>query len=310
MNSPIADLSYRSYDGPLVAPNTQWWPIAKMMMRLCIKAKGFWVWSILSSWAYFIYLIVYYVGDASSQGLGNDNFWRLVKWRDDFVNCFGFSQLFLFVVAVLIGAGSIANDNRANALLVYLSRPITKVDYLLGKWLGIMIPITCVTFVPMFIFYAYCGMSYSSHGFFSQDPWLFVQIPIVAICAGAFQASVVLGVSSLFNQSSLSGAAYAAIYFIGIFFTKIVGAIYTFQDEARNSFFRNIYYFSIDGLQIGIAKVLFGTDGSRLQFLGPNQHTEIARPDILFIVLVPIIVMVAMITVAWSRIRPVEIIGG
>ena len=55
-------------------------------------------------------------------------------------------QLFLLFIALLAGAGSIANDNRANALLVYLSKPCRKVDYLFGKWAGLAMLIAGVPF--------------------------------------------------------------------------------------------------------------------------------------------------------------------
>ena len=38
-SSPIADLSYRHYDGPLNAPVARWWSIAKMTIQVAIKKK-------------------------------------------------------------------------------------------------------------------------------------------------------------------------------------------------------------------------------------------------------------------------------
>jgi len=47
----------------------------------------------------------------------------------------------ILCIALVVGAGAIAADNRSNALMVYLSKPITKGDYLLGKWMGIFLAI-------------------------------------------------------------------------------------------------------------------------------------------------------------------------
>ncbi len=42
-------------------------------------------------------------------------------------------QIFVFFVTVYVGAGLIANDRRANALQIYLSKPLTRAEYVLGK---------------------------------------------------------------------------------------------------------------------------------------------------------------------------------
>ena len=41
---------------------------------------------------------------------------------------------FVFFVTVYVGAGLIANDRRANALQIYLSKPLTRGEYILGKF--------------------------------------------------------------------------------------------------------------------------------------------------------------------------------
>ena len=41
--------------------------------------------------------------------------------------------VFVFFVTVFVGAGLIANDRRANALQVYLSKPLLRMEYIGGK---------------------------------------------------------------------------------------------------------------------------------------------------------------------------------
>ena len=42
-------------------------------------------------------------------------------------------EIFVFFVTVYVGAGLIANDRRANALQIYLSKPLTRAEYIFGK---------------------------------------------------------------------------------------------------------------------------------------------------------------------------------
>ena len=41
--------------------------------------------------------------------------------------------IFVFFVTIYVGAGLIANDRRANALQLYLSKPLTRAEYIAGK---------------------------------------------------------------------------------------------------------------------------------------------------------------------------------
>jgi ABC-2 type transport system permease protein len=323
--SPIADLSYRNYDGPLDPPLHRWWAIAKMSMKLSTKKKGFWVWASMSGYWYLILLVVFYFVDQSSQAataVGQQNpFFKNIVWKDQFLNAFSVSQLFMFILALLLGAGTIANDNRANALLVYLSKPCSKLDYVIGKWLGVFIPMTIVAAVPTMVFYLYCLLSYRSYGFVTQDPWLIVKLIGVVLVPGFFHASASLGISSLFQQGRLAGATYAALYFFGLFFTKAMQSIVTVdnlgnmggQGSGAPSIVSNLYYCSIDGIQIALTKIFLHTDGSPL--ISPPGANGAQRMGIVELpsgwVFIPAFFVICglFMLLAWSRIRAVEVVG-
>lgn len=311
-SSPIADLSYRNYDGPLEAPVTRWWPIAKQAMLLTIKKKGFWIAASLSGYYFVIYMAVLYFVTSLSGGVGGPGgvdpssaFFSRLVWHDQFVIGFSMAQLLLFIIALMIGSTSIASDNMANALLIYLARPISKLDYLIGKWLGIFIPIAVVTIAPAVVFYAYCGMSYSAQGFFS-DHWLLLKILAIGCVAGSVHASLSLGISSLFKQPRLSTATYATLYFLSMFFSTMVGSFYQSPD-LRSPVLRNVFYFSVEDIQIGMAKLIVGTDGSPL--FGKNSTPVMPRPDMAVMLLAYFVVCIGGFLLAWMMIKPVEVVG-
>ena len=62
----------------------------------------------------------------------------------DFLNR---QQFFVFIITIVLG-GLIADDRRANALQLYLSKPLTRVEYILGKAAPLLILILGVTLVP------------------------------------------------------------------------------------------------------------------------------------------------------------------
>jgi ABC-2 type transport system permease protein len=306
--SPIADLTYRNYDGPLEPPSYRWWPIAKMSMRLAVKKRSFWVLGAMSGWWFIILSAVFYFTDIlATTPAASERFFKTVVWKDQFLNGFGYAQLFLLLIALLIGVGAIANDNRANALLVYLSKPCTKTDYLIGKWVGIFIPITCVVAVPSLIFYAYCALSYRQYGVISDDPWLILKLIALFPVAGIFHASVSLGISSMFDQGRTAGAVYAGIYFMSSIFTSAVGVARAVGRDTSH-LITNVFYLSVDGIQIALAKLILGTDGSNL-LARPGRMGPPPAPNAPLFISLYFGICVIAILIAWSRIRAVEVVG-
>ncbi len=316
--SPILDLSYRNYDGPLEAPIHRWWAIAKMTMRLGMKKRGFWVWAVLSGYWYLILMAVYYFVDvlATNPDTTKQFFARIV-WKDQFLNAFSIGQLVYFILALLIGVGTIANDNRANALLIYLSKPCTKMDYIIGKWFGIFLPLAAVTAGPMILFYLYGILSFRNYGFFSQDPFMIFRLVGMCLIPGVFHASVALGISSFFNQGRMAGAAYSGLYFLGLFFTKAMQIVHTvthMNGHPSPPAVETLYYLAPDGLQIAMAKIVLGSDGSPL-FPGLNagprnrMPNPIHAPNAVAFTLLFFGICALSVLIAWRRVRAVEIVG-
>ena len=321
MASPIADLSYRNYDGPIEPPRHRWWAIAKMGMRLTWTRKGFWVATLMAGWYYlgmiFVMFIVDQLAGSAPTPAGAPNpaqaFFERIVWKDQLLHGFSFGQLLMLIIALMLGVGAIANDNRANALLVYLSKPCTKLDYLAGKWFGVFLPTLVAVTLPATVFFLYAAMSYRAEGFFSQDPWAFPKALVVFAIAAGFHASLSLGFSSLFNQGRMAGAAYAGFYFLSNFVTQLMKvAFIEANDHGRSNeavlpLVTKLYYCSVDGLNIGLFKALAGTDGTAF-FNIPSRMSSIPAPP-LWLPLAGIFTLSALgLLLAWRRIRAVEVV--
>ncbi|MEQ1932923.1 MAG: ABC transporter permease subunit [Fimbriimonadaceae bacterium] len=332
-SSPIADLSYRNYDGPLEPLNHRWWSIAKSTMRIAFKKKWLWICAVSSCW-YFIAMTFYLFimnkaieAQAGTQmGEAVASFFGRINWKEQFVHGFAFGQIWYFLVALMIGAGCIANDTRANALLVYLSKPISKRDYVIGKWFGIFLPLLVAMAAPSFLFYIYGLMSFRGEGFVSQDPWLPLKLLVFIPFAAAFHASLVIGISSMFSQGRTAGAVYASFYFLTNFFTKLMSFAYVAfsgqldgrrgrparaeASEGVLQMLNSFAYSSVDGVCNGFCQLVLGTDGGvpfNIQIRGnvPN----IPSPSIWFVAPVGIVLSALCLFVAWRRVRAVDIVG-
>lgn len=312
---PIADLSYRSYEGALDAPTQRWKVIARVQIMRVFKNKWFWVLMGLSGWYYAIMMIVLMVLDMMMGGSSRDAQQAIeslgaMNWTGHFLHGFSYGQIFFMFIALIAGAGSIANDNKANALLVYLSKPCTKKDYVIGKWVGVFVPVALAMLVPTFFFYMYGAMNYRDFGFISDDPW----IPVRMLAAVAFSAtlytSVVLGVSSLFNMGRNASVTFVGLYFITwivTFFIKIILSETSHDSSSVRGLAEGLFYSSLDGLSIGLTKVFLDIDGADI-FVGARDIT-IDRPTPLIAIGVVLVISALALRLVWRRVRAVEVVG-
>lgn len=315
--NPIADLTYRNYDGPLDPPRFRWWAIARTVIRIAFKKRFTWVLSILSAWYYLGMIFILFITDAMSAqtpaGVVSpfEQYINRIVWRDQFIHGISFGQILFMAISLILGAGAISNDNRANALLVYLSKPVTKLDYLVGKWVGVFLPLWLMMLIPSLVFFLYGMMSYQSKGFISDDPWMFGQLMVALPIIAAFHASLIIGTSSLFNQGRIAGATYAGIYFLTNFFTVLMSIIHSGSSRHAPTakVVDQLFYASIDGLCIGVSKALLHTTGSPMFGIPASGARGVPPPALGPTLGVMGLIAGGMMFIAWSRIRAVEVVG-
>ncbi|MDP8244779.1 MAG: hypothetical protein P9L94_11900 [Candidatus Hinthialibacter antarcticus] len=131
-----------------------------------------------------------------------------------YFNFFQSVYLGFFFIALLAGAGAIASDRRSKALILYLSRPLTPLDYLFGKSAFILFYLYVVSLVPALLLMFL-------HAFFNEDwGYLFTHIPLaMKIFAYANVIAIpltilILTLSSLFKSNEAAGAFFAALYWL------------------------------------------------------------------------------------------------
>ncbi len=314
MSSPISDLSYRGYQGGLAPDKSRWQVIFRQALRMALKKRAYWILMVLSGAHYLIFIAVSYFIDSFAGNMGGEQlreqFFSRIIWRDQFLQGFQLGHFLLMSISLLVGAGAIANDNRSRALLVYLSKPCSKRDYLIGKWMGMFVPIAMALAIPATIFYFYGAMNYREFGFLSDDPWLYPKVLGAITLASAFQSSVILGISSLFDQGRLAGAAYAGTYVLTGIFAGIAQTIAANQKlpDSVLPWVDRLHYLSLYGGIEGLYKTVLQTDGS-FSFRDRGQDMLVPRPELWLLAIVVILPMFGMLWAAWRKVRAVEVVG-
>ena len=93
-------------------------------------------------------------------------------------------DFFVFVITVYVGAGLIANDRRANALQIYLSKPLMRTEYIAGKLAVLFVFLTLVTLVPALLLLLLQGMFAGTFAFLRNNLFLIPAITMSHIDGG------------------------------------------------------------------------------------------------------------------------------
>jgi ABC-2 type transport system permease protein len=214
---PIHDQGYRRYGGGK-APGQGWLVIARSGIRNVIGKRIF-LGLLLFAWIpFFVRTIVQIYAPANIPQAG-----FLAIKAETFRDFLDQQGIFVFFITVYVGAGLIANDRRANALQIYLSKPLTRAEYVFGKLAVLMAFLLLVTWVPamllLFVQIAFAG----NFAFVRANFYLFPAITVFAFVQVVLVAATMLALSSLSNSSRYVGILYTAV----LFFTQaIYGVVY------------------------------------------------------------------------------------
>jgi ABC-2 type transport system permease protein len=308
-HAPIADLSYRHYDGPLRAHPVRWWIIARALLRSVIRKWWFWVPTALAMGPYLVSGFLLYLKSRLPADTGNMLIHR--TFNGFFYDSYHYSLFWVFILTLLVGAGAIAGDNKANALQIYLSKPLTRADYVAGKWAGVFLLLAAVCLLPALVLYLYCLGTYQNQGFLRDNPYLWLKILGSTAVTAGLHASLILGISAWSKRPMMVGGIYAGVYVgLGVV-TTIVFAIILRSGHPHVAV--TAAHLSLPGLLRGIAQHLYastpsffgvpmgeGRGGSLLQF----------KPDLLPVAAVALAAAVVGIGAAVSRVRAVEVVKG
>ncbi|MDE3168110.1 MAG: hypothetical protein KGN36_20075 [Acidobacteriota bacterium] len=143
--------TYRPYDGALTASWSRFLVIPRYAFEDMRKSRFLTIFFLAS----FIYpliaaLIIYVQHNSSALGLlGVQNANRLISINATFfLNFLGWQSMLALFMAAFVGPGQVSPDLANNALSLYLARPFSRVEYVLGKMWILMALTSLMTWVP------------------------------------------------------------------------------------------------------------------------------------------------------------------
>ena len=205
---PIHDQGYRRYEGRRQAHGHTWWVIARAGLMERLRERKFLGLLLLSWLPFLVRSVQLYIAANYPQTAA-----LLAPTPSLFREFLDQQGIFVFFITLYVGSGLIANDRRANALQIYLSKPLTRVDYVIGKLATMLIFLTAVTWLPGILLLLIQMMFAGNLTFLKANLFLFPAITVFSAVLVMTSAFSMLALSSLSKSRRFVAVMYAGLIF-------------------------------------------------------------------------------------------------
>ncbi|HEY0729813.1 MAG TPA: ABC transporter permease subunit [Pyrinomonadaceae bacterium] len=247
----VYEQTYKRYQGPLTPEWNRFLIIPRHAFRSVFSSKLFTAFFVICFLPLLVEAILIYLHhNFSAIASMNINVRELVPIDAFFFQTFiSIQGGFAFFVALLVGPPLVSRDLRNNALPLYLCRPFTRTEYVVGKMSVILILLSLITWVPqllLFLFQSYL----EGFAWFKANAWM-----INAIVLGGLVWAVLLALLTQTISALVKWRVVASGILLGLFFIPTVfGA---FVNEVFQTRWGNII--SLGALINNVTSGLFGT---------------------------------------------------
>jgi ABC-2 type transport system permease protein len=273
----VYEQSYKRYAGPLTPEWSRFLIIPRHAYRAVFGSKLFTGFYVLCFIPLLVEAIMIYLHhNVNALGIMQVNVVELFPIDASFFQTFtniqgGFASL----VALLIGPPLVSRDLRNNALPLYLCRPFSRTEYVIGKMSVLLILLSGITWVPqllMFLFQAYL----EGFGWLKSNLWL-----ASAIFIGSFVWILLLALISQTISALVKWRVVASGIMLGLFF--VPSAFGVFINEVFTTRIGNLLSFV--ALMTNVSSGLFGTfvqtdSVMRMNFDGVVTQRVVTEPPL------------------------------
>ncbi len=215
---PIHDQGYQRYAGSRARTGAAWQVIALAGIRTVLSERKF-LGLVLLSWVPFLVRAVQVYLAANFQQAS-----FLAPKGETFREFLETQSIFVFFITIYVGSGLIAADRRANALQLYLAKPLSRWEYVAGKAAVLFVFLVFVTFAPaVLLLLVQIGFA-GSLSFVRQNLYLVPAITLYSLAQVLLASSTMLALSSLSKSSRFVGVMYSGlIFFTAALFNAVRG---------------------------------------------------------------------------------------
>jgi ABC-type transport system involved in multi-copper enzyme maturation permease subunit len=218
---------YSAYEGAEYSAWSRFLVIPRYALREVFKSKLFTTLFILC----FIYpliaaILVYLRHNANALSMLQINISELLPIDNTFFATFVSMQgAFAFILTVIVAPPLISRDLANNALPLYLCRPLSRVEYVLGKMAVVVFLLSCITWVPGLLVFFFQA-SLAGVGWLWSNLWMAWSIFFGSVVWIILLSLIALAISALVKWRVVASGAMLGLFFVPSAFAEIVNSLF------------------------------------------------------------------------------------
>ena len=250
---PIFDQGYQHWSGKLTSHSWRWLAIARHGVRIGMKnrllrlalmfawlpaivlAATLCIWGLLEQKSEIVAPLVPFLGGIFGEEIVADpKAYRVEVWTLCYDTFLATELRVSMLLVLLVGPSLISQDLRFNALPLYFSRPLRRIDYFIGK-LGVIVYFLGLVLVAPSIIAYVLGLLFSLDITIVRDTFTLLLAAVsygflISLSAGL----LILALSSLTRSSRYVGLFWLAVWFVSGIISLVLGAIQ--EEEHRRMY--------------------------------------------------------------------------
>jgi ABC-2 type transport system permease protein len=141
-----------------------------------------------------------------------------------FASYFSVQGAFAFLLTAFIGPGLVSPDLANGALTLYLCRPLSRTEYVLGKMSVLVITLSWITWVPGLVLFFVQG-SLAGWQWLSDNAWIASAIFLSSVVWIVVLSLLSLALSAWVKWRIVAGALLLGTLFVGAGFARAINAV-------------------------------------------------------------------------------------
>jgi ABC-2 type transport system permease protein len=223
----VYEHTYKQYLGKLTPEWGRFLVIPRHAFRDVFKSKLFTAFYIVCFLPLLVEAILIYLHhNVNALAIMQVNVRELVPIDATFFQTFvNLQGSFAFFVALLVGPPLVARDLRNNALPLYLCRPFSRTEYVIGKMSVLLILLSAMTWVPQLILFLF--QSYlEGFRWFIDNLWIASAIFIASVVWILLLALLSQAISAVVKWRVVASGALLGLFFIPSIFGEVINNLF------------------------------------------------------------------------------------
>jgi ABC-2 type transport system permease protein len=218
--------TYKAYRGPLTPAWSRFAVLSRYGFSTLFTSRWFTAYTVLCLIPFLVGLVfIYLIHNATVQSMLNTQFGQ-TSWINNFVavRFLGIECWMAFILTAWGAPGMVSKDFANHAVQLYLSRPLSRAEYLVGKISVMGALLSCTTWIPALILF-FLHAELQGHGWGWDNLWMAGAIILAGLIWIALISLLAMALSVWVRWRIAGTALMLAVFFVLPGFGGVISAV-------------------------------------------------------------------------------------